>query len=67
MCKLVAGVWSVNVFNNGETPGWSVGQTHNRVVIGPKEYCKLENKFWNASKKNPTSAKSVVLEKKTAT
>ena len=26
------------------------------VVIGPKEYCKLKNKFWNASKKNPTSA-----------
>ena len=24
MCKLVAGVWSVDVFNNGETPGWSV-------------------------------------------
>ncbi|KAJ3652380.1 hypothetical protein Zmor_018352 [Zophobas morio] len=26
------------------------------VVIGPKKYCKLKNKFWNASKKGPTSA-----------
>mgnify|MGYP005984326485 FL=1 len=25
-------------------------------VIGPKEYCKLENKFCNALKKSPTSA-----------
>ena len=25
------------------------------VVVGQKEYCKLKNKFWNASKKSPTS------------
>ncbi|KAJ3643785.1 hypothetical protein Zmor_026473 [Zophobas morio] len=25
------------------------------VVIRPKEYCKLKNKFWNASKNSPTS------------
>ncbi|KAJ3661406.1 hypothetical protein Zmor_005802 [Zophobas morio] len=25
-------------------------------VIGQKEYCKLKNKFWNATKKSPTSA-----------
>ena len=23
------------------------------AVIGLKEYCKLKNKFWNASKKGP--------------
>ncbi|KAJ3666613.1 hypothetical protein Zmor_002048 [Zophobas morio] len=26
------------------------------AVIGPKEYCKLKKKFWNASKKSATSA-----------
>ncbi|KAJ3661960.1 hypothetical protein Zmor_006332 [Zophobas morio] len=26
------------------------------AVIGQKEYCKLKNKFWNATKKSPTSA-----------
>ncbi|KAJ3666840.1 hypothetical protein Zmor_002270 [Zophobas morio] len=26
------------------------------AVIGPKENCKLKNKFWNASKKSPNSA-----------
>ncbi|KAJ3663048.1 hypothetical protein Zmor_007357 [Zophobas morio] len=25
------------------------------AVIGSKECCKLKNKFWNASKKSPTS------------
>ena len=26
------------------------------AVVEPKEYCKLKNKFWNTSKKSPTSA-----------
>ncbi|KAJ3661408.1 hypothetical protein Zmor_005809 [Zophobas morio] len=26
------------------------------ALIGQKEYCKLKNKFWNATKKSPTSA-----------
>ena len=26
------------------------------AAIGPKEYCKLKNKFWNTSKKSSTSA-----------
>ncbi|KAJ3639337.1 hypothetical protein Zmor_002700 [Zophobas morio] len=26
------------------------------ALIAPKEYCKLKNKFWNASKKSPTSS-----------
>ena len=26
------------------------------VVIGPKKYCNLRNKFWNVSKKSPTAA-----------
>ncbi|KAJ3651720.1 hypothetical protein Zmor_017740 [Zophobas morio] len=26
------------------------------AVVAPKEYCKLKNKFWIASKKSPTSA-----------
>ena len=26
------------------------------AVIGPKEYSKLKNKFWNASSKSSTSA-----------
>ena len=25
------------------------------AVIGPKEYYKLKNKFWNPSRKSPTS------------
>ncbi|KAJ3658814.1 hypothetical protein Zmor_010535 [Zophobas morio] len=26
------------------------------ALVGPKEYCRLKNKFWNASNKSPTSS-----------
>ena len=30
------------------------------AMIGPKEYYKLNNKFWNASKKSPTPALAIL-------